>query len=63
VIRGALIFAAGLAIGYAKAVSETEAINQTVNNVVVKVKEAWEDASADKPTPDEIPIEEGEIPS
>jgi hypothetical protein len=53
VIRGALVFGAGLALGYAKAVSETEAINQTVNNIVVKTKQAWEDASTDRPTPDE----------
>lgn len=43
-IRGALVFAAGLAIGYGKAMSETEAINHTVNQVIEKVKKAWDEA-------------------
>lgn len=49
-IRGALVFGTGLALGYAKAVSETEAVNKTVNDIVEKVKKAWDEA--DKPTSD-----------
>lgn len=47
-IRGALVFAAGLVFGYAKAVSETEAINKVVHDVVEKAKKAWDEA--DQPT-------------
>lgn len=47
-IRGALVFAAGLAIGYGKAMSETEAINHTVNQVIEKVKKAWDEVDTDE---------------
>lgn len=48
-IRGALVFGTGLVLGYAKAVSETEAVNKTVNDIVEKIKKAWDEADKGQP--------------
>lgn len=53
-IRGALVLATGLVLGYAKAVSETEAVNQVVNDVVEKVKKTWDEASAARDEQDDL---------
>lgn len=47
-IRGALVFAAGLAVGYGKAISETETVNHAANVFVEKAKKAWDEASTNE---------------